>query len=658
MKKLILAIGFVLSLSIAHAGERPTIDKFFDGQRITGVSISPDGRYLALVVTGAGVHYVAVVDRQQKAAPKRVVQLDPKEHSSIERCQWAKADRVLCSIMITTNKTSSRQVSIDGANKYFPSTRLVATDANGENFKVLGNRKAEMVLGFEQLQDRIIDWLPDDPDHVLIQLYDNLGRAVFKLNVRTGMLEDYERSKEYIGSFASDGKGNVRFGLGVRETTLRMFARANGSKSWQEIAKREIDLPNESSLLYPETVIADTNEAYATGNYKGFNALWSVNLTGKSEPQLVYSQPNADVDIVLGRGNELLGVSYNGSNPGNKYVNSNAQQLQEVADKLIPGSKNRLVSFSRNLKIAVVSSQSGKEPRFFSVLDLSAAPAKIERVGNSYPALKGFDLATVEQVSFNAGDGVLVYGFLTKPSGVTDLSKTPLIVLPHGGPELEHIGAEARDYWGFDGWTQFLASRGYAVLQIDFRGPTTFYSSAFKQGYGEWSGKPYSDVIDGTKWALAKGYGDTSRTCIVGASFGGYMALLAATRNHETKLFKCAVSVSGITDLREFLKDQHWWGGWRVMVQSIGTDSDKLRDASPSVHAKEVNIPVMVIHGDQDWAVEVDESRIMASALASADKPHELVIIEGADQYFRDDEYLKAMFTAVDGFLAKQLGGN
>jgi dipeptidyl aminopeptidase/acylaminoacyl peptidase len=260
-------------------------------------------------------------------------------------------------------------------------------------------------------------------------------------------------------------------------------------------------------------------------------------------------------------------------------------------------------------------------------------------------------LALVEPISFPASDGTMVPGYLTRPSDIASIASTPLVVLPHGGPY-------ARDQWGFDSWVQFLASRGYAVLQIEFRGSTGYGSDWFKEGFADWSGKPYSDVVDGTKWALSKGYGNASRTCIVGASFGGYMALLAATRNHESKLFKCAVSISGVSDLRELSKDRRWFGGWKIAQQSIGTDSDKLKADSPRTHASEVNIPVMLIHGDQDYTVEVDESFLIDDALTKFNKPHELVIVKGADHYFRDDAYLKAMFTAMDGFLSKHLGAN
>lgn len=635
---------------LTNAGERPMIDKFFEGQRVEQVSISPDSRYLALVITSDGNHYVAVIDRQQKTPPIPVAHLDPKDHSSFNWCRWAKADRVLCSVLFTNNANRAQMM---GPNITFGSTRLIGFDANGANNRmVIANGN----LYGGQFQDHVIDWLRDDPDNVLVDLPDDLLygvglTSVYKVNIRTGKLTVVERTKNHVGGFVTDGQGHVRLASGVEHSTFRMYARPAVGDEWKEIIKRDIKMEDESLYLDPQAVVPNSDDAYAIGNYQGFNALWSVSLTGKSEPQMLFAQPDADVHSIFGPDRQLLGVSFDTDKPGVKYFDSKAELLQEVADNLLPGHINQLVDFSRDMKVAIVRSQTDQEPPFFSVLDLSVRPAKFGRIGSSYPALSGYDFAKVEPISFPASDGTLVPGYLTRPVGDIDLSKTPLIVLPHGGPY-------ARDRWGFDSWVQYLASRGYTVLQIEFRGSTGYGGNWFKAGFADWGGKPYSDVVDGARWALSKGYGDPSHACVVGASFGGYLALLAATRNHESKLFKCAVSIAGVSDLQELIKDRQWFAYWNLIKQEIGTDDGKLQEASPLTHAGDVNIPIMLIHGDQDYTVKVDESRLMDEALAKSDKPHELVIIKGADHYFREDVYLKQMFTAMDGFLAKNLAAN
>jgi dipeptidyl aminopeptidase/acylaminoacyl peptidase len=653
MRSVLLYPGMLLFSAAAVASQRPPLDSFFAGQRIEQVSIAPDGRYLALIVSGGGLHYVTVADRQAHTAPKPVTQLDPKDHTSFNWCTWAKADRVLCSVMFTTDRQKISSSNLRWARNYFGSTRLIAFDADGGNDRTLVEHGSDSAYG-GQIQDDVIDWLPDDPDTVLIQLPDSKvvagfgPRAVWRLNIRTNQLQVSEYPKQYVARFATDGRGHVRLASGVYDTTLHMFARKNGSNSWDEIVKRQIELASESHHLEPQFVIPDSDDAYAIGDYQGYEALWKVPMTANAKPQLVFAQPGADVRALFGPDRQLLGVAFDTDAPNSHYLDTSAQHLKETADRALPGHINRLTSFSRDMKTAVVRSDSDESPPTFYVLDMSASPTRLTAVGSSYPGLKGFDLSQTDSVTFRATDGVTVTAYLTRPSGDTDLARTPLIVLPHGGPY-------ARDRWGFDTWVQFLASRGYAVLQVEFRGSTGLGHEWFEAGFADWSGKPYSDVIDGTRWALSKGYGDPQRTCIVGASFGGYIAQLAATRNSTSKLFKCAVSISGVSDLRKLMSAQHWFAGWRLAEQAIGTDSEKLRDASPLVHAGDVSIPIMLIHGDHDFTVTVEQSIAMDDVLTKADKPHELVIVKGADHYFRDDEYLKTMFVAMDGFLGKQL---
>jgi dipeptidyl aminopeptidase/acylaminoacyl peptidase len=225
--------------------------------------------------------------------------------------------------------------------------------------------------------------------------------------------------------------------------------------------------------------------------------------------------------------------------------------------------------------------------------------------------------------------------------------KVPLVVLPHGGPY-------ARDHWGFDGWVQFLASRGYAVLQIEYRGSTGYGHDWFRSGLADWGGLPHSDVVDGTNWAIEKGYADADRVCIVGASFGGFMALTGATR--DGKLYRCAMSISGVSDLNELVDDRHFFAGWKIARQAIGKDSSKLKRDSPRLSAAEVQIPIMLLHGDQDFTVEVDQSVLMDKALTEAGKAHEFVIVKGADHYFREEVYMRALFTNMERFLTKNLG--
>jgi dipeptidyl aminopeptidase/acylaminoacyl peptidase len=190
---------------------------------------------------------------------------------------------------------------------------------------------------------------------------------------------------------------------------------------------------------------------------------------------------------------------------------------------------------------------------------------------------------------------------------------------------------------------------------MEFRGSSGYGLDWWRAGFCDWGGLPYDDVIDGTRWALGQGYADPARVCIVGASYGGYLSLLAATRNAD-HLFRCAVSIAGVSDLLELRDNRRFFRHYQLANAGLASDTRKLREDSPRNHAAGVNLPVLLIHGDHDYTVEVGHTRMMDTALKRAGKPHETVIVEGADHYYRGDAELRMLLATLGTFLEKQLG--
>jgi len=439
----------------------------------------------------------------------------------------------------------------------------------------------------------------------------------------------------------------VRLGYGVKDTQRIFFGRLDGERPWKELAR--VEAYEGADTFKPVAAIAGSNFAYAIRDYQGRRALWKVDLTDAADPQLVFAHPEVDIDGPLfTQDHRLLGVTFETDRPGVYYTDPDTALAYDAIRRALPGRTNRIVDSTPDAKAFVVYSASDVAAPLFYVLDLHQSPARLQPVAAAEPALADHELASMQPITYAARDGTKIPGYLTRPVQPPASGKPPLVVLPHGGPY-------ARDSWGYDSWVQFLASHGYAVLQMEFRGSTGYGTQWFDAGFRDWGGLPYDDVIDGTRWALAQGYGDPARTCIVGASYGGYMALLAATRNDG--LFKCAVSIAGVSDLIELRNDR--WNFRNAQIANAGLESNvaKLRADSPRNHASGVNIPVLLIHGDHDYTVEVDHTKMMDAALKRAGKPHEVVIIEGADHYFREDPALRALFGALGRFLDAQLGG-
>lgn len=248
-------------------------------------------------------------------------------------------------------------------------------------------------------------------------------------------------------------------------------------------------------------------------------------------------------------------------------------------------------------------------------------------------------------INYPARDGTQIPGYVSTPRGAP-ATHLPLIVLPHGGPI-------ARDTWGYDFLRQFLVSRGYAVLQMNFRGSSGYGDAWFFAAHQDWGGLTYDDVVDGVRWAIGQGIADPRRICIVGWSFGGYLALVGAQRNPD--LFRCAVDIAGVSDLDLLIDEGHHWLAAESIKKQIGTDPQKLKLNSPRLHAAEFSVPLLMLHGKRDAQVPFAQSDAMDAALTRAGKPHRLVTVADADHAFSAEKDRVTLLHEVQSFLSEHL---
>jgi dipeptidyl aminopeptidase/acylaminoacyl peptidase len=629
LQRRILAGALIFSSFAMAAGAAvPTLDAFFQGAQIRSVSIAPNGKRLAMIVAADGKDFVAVKDLTSATPATPVLAPNEKDDFRPYWCHWANDERLVCSFM---GRERDKYLQ-----KIYPVTRLVAVNHDGSQQKKLLQNPFQPS---GQINDRIIDWTPEDPRGVLIEKFNpRIGLRVLKLDVYSGETELYENGHTYIGSFGTDGHGKVRLGWGRYQLKNYYFAKLEGDKEWRRLAKVTTLSTDEGFL--PIAVIRGTNYAYAMRDHEGRAALWKIDLADKEDPQLVFASSRVDVRPVYTPDNRVLSVLPDSGSKDAFYVEPGAELLGEVLGRLFKDKMYYIQDMSADMKNVVVMVESDVLAPEFHVLDLSGPQAKLQRVGSRFPGLANSDLAKTEYIFYPARDGTQIPAFLTRPVNASGLP--PLIVMPHGGPW-------ARDSWGFDSWVQALAREGYAILQMNYRGSGGYGKKWREASYKDWGGLPYSDTIDGLKWAVEKKYADPARICVVGGSFGGYLALEAAVR--DSALLKCAVSVAGVSDLRELKDDSNFWSNSLVMKDMIGNDPLKLAAQSPRLHAANISVPVLLLHGVEDFTVEPDQSEFMAKAMAEANKPYKMVMMPDTDHYFTTQAQQRQLFAEITDFL-------
>jgi dipeptidyl aminopeptidase/acylaminoacyl peptidase len=303
-----------------------------------------------------------------------------------------------------------------------------------------------------------------------------------------------------------------------------------------------------------------------------------------------------------------------------------------------------LIDRTQDQSLYVLRTTSDIDGGTYYLYDVRAA--KLQLIGTSYRELAKAPLGRLQTISYPARDGVSIPGYLMTPPGAR-AAHVLLIVMPHGEPI-------ARDSWRFDFLQQFLVSRGYAVLQMNFAGSSGYGDQWYFAAHQDRGGLTYSDIEDGAKWAIAQGIADPAHVCILGWSFGGYAALLGAVRG--SGLYRCAVSIAGVSDLSLLLNERQAIMAYGVVREQIGSNAQQLAADSPRRHAADVGIPVLMIHGDRDAQVPIEQSKAMASALSAARKPFEFQLIPGADHQMSRHSDRTAMLEAIEKFLSANLG--
>ena len=626
-----LRAGAMLAIAWCCASQvdaAPTIADFAADTDFSFPTLSPEGDKVAFVTRMDGVRALVVLDFVKKE--RRGLMRATNESFELSWCGFKTNDRILCGFSGT---------EFDAGQPYAVS-RLVAVDDSGKTKpRVLIQNGSHSQ---SQFQDRIMDWRPDDPKHVYIQLTgdtDGPFPAVYALDVYTGLTTVVQRSRSPILGWRTDRKGVVRFGWGYDDKKSTYLTRDSADDKWRTLAKWELGTNDFDVIGFgpsPGTLLVEAE-------HNGRSAVFEMDLTEQSDRQLLFANPEVDVGgpIYWPADRRIIGFTYATDRQKRMLFDGEAQAVYDAIDAVIPGADNYVADASRDGKKLLIASESDVRPSEYFVLDMNEK--RLRRIGSANPALANAPFAPMKSIRIKAPDGTLLPGYLTLPVG-SDGKKLPTVIYPHGGPH-------ARDNWGFDPMVQFMASRGFAVIQVNFRGSTGYGEDWYDAGLRNWGTVMVDDITATTKWAFAEGIADPAHTCIVGWSYGGYAALMSAVR--EPDLYKCVVSIAGVSDLRALANEtRRFYGGRYAAKYTIGDDADELKAGSPLRSPEKFKAPVLLVHGDDDIQANIDHSRRMARALEREKKKYELVVIKDGNHSLSRYEWRETLLTKLEAFLA------
>jgi dipeptidyl aminopeptidase/acylaminoacyl peptidase len=444
------------------------------------------------------------------------------------------------------------------------------------------------------------------------------------------------------------GAARVRLDIDDLKHTFTILGRAKGKTQWTNVL---VNAEEESSRTYYGYSDPDDAIYLATTTDAGAQMVRRRLGDGVVEP-VGRAVRGSNLGLVWDpRRGTAVGVSSGAEKRSIEWLDPEIGGVHAALSKVFKGKDVSLNDWSADRTRFIVEIDSQDAPPDWYLFD--RARKELSPLGSAYPELKDVAFGQTRWITYKARDGMEIPAYLTLPPGAPATGgKLPLIVLPHGGPV-------ARDEAGFDWLTQFLATRGYAVLRPQFRGSWGLGRDFEMAGRGEWGGKIQTDLLDGVAAAAADGSIDPSRVCIVGWSFGGYSALAGASLHPEA--YKCAASIAGIADLglliSETMRSYGTEGGSIRSLRRMLADANsaKLRDTSPLQQVAAIRAPILLIHADQDTVVLPEQSEKMAAALRGMGKPVEHVVLTDDDHYLLKSSTRTQMLETLATFLAKNL---
>jgi len=628
---------------------------FFENPTFSDPILSPDGSQVAIKVASKnGRVRLAVID----VATRKTRVVAALEDADVDRYHWVNDHRLVFNV--DDLGVPEGEAEWGGG--------LWAVNTDGSELRQLVRRDSSHNDTLTPYQSKLLPWNTFmysgignlNSDDILVTQYEYGGTgwmnqiALLRLNTVTGKYKTYGHPADTL-RWIVDSKGEPRMTVAYRGNQQVIFHRERDDQPWSQLASFTM-YPAAKDGFEPQGFGPD-GTLYVRASMQGADALYPYDIASrKIGDKPAISTPGYDFrgHLVYDK-DKVQGYTYEVDAKGTWWVDAKMKTVQQEVDTRLPATNNMISTALRPAgPYVMVESSSDLQPPVYRLYNTETR--SLSMLGSSHPAIAPELMSSKTMVRYKARDGLEIPAYLTTPKSGNG-KNLPLVVLVHGGPWLRGV------HWDWDAEVQFLASRGYAVLEPEFRGSTGYGSQLFHAGWKQWGLKMQDDVADGARWAIAQGIADSKRICIAGASYGGYATLMGLVNDPD--LYRCGVAWAGVTDLK-ILKDGHWsseasWSsggtferyGFKTL---IGDDPAQLAATSPLQQAARIKQPLLLAHGGADRIVPIIHGTAFKDAVSKNNSSLEWIYYadEGHGWYLQKSRI--DFWGRVERFLDKNIG--
>jgi len=628
---------FSLHAQIQDPADIP-IEVFASLPNLDGADLSPDGKRIAYLIPDNGRQQLRIHSLTDGSA----IAIPPLRDTEINTFYWASPEIILVKLTTETNRFHGSRATQE--------SKLISFNTQTHESKWLGKPKNSKVPSGEIKRasqfETIKDFLPNEPDFILLQLDMELDgmSSLYKVNVRSGRRALVQGDRSNIQNWYTDSQHEVRLGTGYDRDGEWHARFKNQNGKWIDL--EELNWSKDYSIrgFSPREGLVYVRGATEHGT-KG---MFLLDLSTGMIVETLFSNERIDYSHLLTHpiSHQIAGVAhFEKGLKKSMYFDKELDAVQRSLEAKIQGASIQISGRAKDKPLYLALASNSQTPGLYFLFDQTTG--NLNYLDTRKPGIASQQMATTQMIDIEARDGTLLESALTVPLGTAKDEKRPSVILPHGGPT-------SQDTAHWDEWAQFLASRGYVVLQPNFRGSTGYGYDFENAGDKQWGGLMQDDVTDATHWLIDHGYAEAQNICIMGASYGGYAALMGVIK--EQGLYKCAISINGVPNLPSLRTvDRSLFIGGKSWTETMGLEGSPDKEVSPYHRASEINVPVLLMASKDDTRIRYQQSRDFHKKLKKR-KLSTYVQLKSGGHYLNTEKSRKIILREVEKFLAEHIG--